>query len=261
MSAYTIQNKHNKDSKIQEETDSLTLTAFKPVEQEEEDDDSLPNEDTVLAPPFPKVEKVAYLTQNDLLLSTLLQFFAVDVTGQHNPNLDIMLDIINGQSKISLRLLDWFVTNYSKKYFTTYFIHDTTNFIHDTTNFIHDTTNFIHDTTTDPPIRFKVYNNYKLKLKSYSKTRFDPFCRWQRISIPYKQSLHVQTTIGQLNFFKWAIQNKVIHHITTHFTIIYHDMNLRNNHKITNSHKRHELSISASKTIQTEHVTIVCSFK
>ena len=231
MSAYTIQNKHNKDSKIQEEeTDSLQI-----IEQQEHDD-SLPKVDC-LAQPLPKVAD--YLTQNDLLLSTLLQFFAVDVTGQHNPNLDIMLDIINGQSKISLRLLDWFVTNYSKKYFTTY---------------------FIHDTTTDAPMRFKVYNNYKLKLKSYSKTRFDPFCRWQRISIPYKQTLHVQTTIGQLNFFKWAIQNKFIHHITTHFTIIYHDMNLRNNHKIT-SHKRHELSISASKTIQTEHVTIVCSFK
>ena len=163
MSAYTIQNKHNKDSKIQEEqTDSLQIIEQQPV---------------VLAPPFSKVDlaltslqpvskvdclappfqKVDYLTQNDLLLSTLLQFFAVDVTGQHNPNLDIMLDIINGQSKISLRLLDWFVTNYSKKYFTTYFIHDTTN---------------------DAPIRFKVYNNYKLKLKSYSKTRFDPFCRW-----------------------------------------------------------------------------------
>ena len=246
MSAYTIQNKHNKDSKIQEEqTDSLQIIEQQPV---------------VLAPPFSKVDlaltslqpvskvdclappfqKVDYLTQNDLLLSTLLQFFAVDVTGQHNPNLDIMLDIINGQSKISLRLLDWFVTNYSKKYFTTYFIHDTTN---------------------DAPIRFKVYNNYKLKLKSYSKTRFDPFCRWQRISIPYKQTLHVQTTIGQLNFFKWAIQNQVIHHIISHFTIIYHDMNLRNNHTSHNHNKRHELSISASKTIQTEHVTIVCSFK
>ena len=33
--------------------------------------------------------------------------------------------------------------------------------------------------------RFKVYDDYKLKLKAYSKKRFDPFCRYQKISIPY----------------------------------------------------------------------------
>ena len=181
----------------------------------------------------PLSKNVGYLTQNDLLYTTLIQFFAVDSTGLTNPNLDIMLDIINGQSKISLRLLDWFVTNYSKKYFTTYYNHDNT--------------------------RFKVYNNYKLKLKSYSKTRFDPFCRWQRISFPYKHNLHVETTIGQLNFFKWAIQNKVIHYILHQFDTISHDMNLRNNHNHTRK-KRHELSVSASKTIKTEHVEIICTF-
>jgi hypothetical protein len=171
------------------------------------------------------------------LFRTLIQFFAVDSTGLYNHNLDIMLDIINGQSKISLRLLDWFVTNYSKKYFTTYY-------------------------DPDNNTRFKVYNNYKLKLKSYSKTRFDPFCRWQRISLPYKHNLHVETTIGQLNFFKWAIQNKVILYILNHFDSISYDMNLRNNHKHNHTRKtRHELSVNASKIILTEHVQIICTFR
>ena len=65
--------------------------------------------------------------------------------------------------------------------------------------------------------RFKVYNDYKLKLKAYSKKRFDPFCRWDRITIPYKQDSHIQTTIGQLNFFKWAIENNVIHYIEQNY--------------------------------------------
>ncbi len=50
-----------------------------------------------------------YSTQNDLLLQTLLTFY------QKNNNLDKMLNIITGDSRISLRIVDWFVTNYAKK--------------------------------------------------------------------------------------------------------------------------------------------------
>ena len=55
-----------------------------------------------------------YATQNDLLLENLLKFY-----GENN-NLETILPIINGESKTSLRLIDWFSTNYSKKYFTVY---------------------------------------------------------------------------------------------------------------------------------------------
>jgi pimeloyl-ACP methyl ester carboxylesterase len=60
--------------------------------------------------------------------------------------------------------------------------------------------------------------DYKLKLKAYSKKRFDPFCRWDRISIPYKDGTSIETTIGQLNFFKWALENKAIDYIEQHFS-------------------------------------------
>ena len=50
-----------------------------------------------------------YTTQNDLLLNNLLEFYKV------NDNMDKMLRIINGESKISLRIIDWFATNYAKK--------------------------------------------------------------------------------------------------------------------------------------------------
>lgn len=48
-------------------------------------------------------------TQSELLLEKLLQFYNAD------NNFDKMINIINGTSKISLRIVDWFVTNYSKK--------------------------------------------------------------------------------------------------------------------------------------------------
>ena len=175
-------------------------------------------------------------TQNDLLLKNLLTFYKKD------NNLNKMLKIINGESKISLRIVDWFATNYAKKMFTIYNIDSK---------------------------RFKVYDDYKLKLKAYSKRRFDPFCRWDRITIPYDESEenYIQTTIGQLNFFKWAIENKVIEFIEQNYTNIENDMNSRNStskrKKVDHSKtrkKREELSISASKSIKKEKIEIQITF-
>ena len=55
-------------------------------------------------------------TQNDLLLVNLQKFYKKD------NNLKKMLDIINGESRISLRIVDWFATNYAKKYFSVYMV-------------------------------------------------------------------------------------------------------------------------------------------
>ena len=116
--------------------------------------------------------------------------------------------------------------------------------------------------------RFKVYIDYKLKLKAYSKQRFDPFCRWERISIPYKNGTFIETTIGQLNFFKWALENKIIKFIEENYDEIEQDMNSRNSTSkrkelVDNSKtrkKREELSISASKSIKKEKVEITVNF-
>jgi hypothetical protein len=192
-----------------------------------------------------------YTTQNDLLLKNLLSFYKTDdVNNNYNPNnnLDKMLKIITGESKISLRIVDWFATNYAKKYYTLYVIDQS------------------HDNIQR---RFKVYDDYKLKLKAYSKRRFDPFCRWERISIPYTKGKFIETTIGQLNFFKWALENKVVDYIDTNYDVIEKDMNLRNSTSkrkeliIDNSKtrkKREELSISATKSIKKEKVEIVVQF-
>jgi hypothetical protein len=217
-----------------------------------------------------------YTTQNALLLTNLLKFY------EQNDNLDVMLQIINGHSKISLRIIDWFATNYAKKYFTVY---------------------AINNEYSKGSRRFKVYVDYKLKLKAYSKKRFDPFCRWDRITIPYKNGTFIQTTIGQLNFFKWAIENDIVQYIEQHYDTIENDMNARNStskrssssssssnstasslssisscdddsNSIANEvkneikseknktrKKREELSVSAIKSIKTENVEVVVSFE
>lgn len=188
----------------------------------------------------------SYTTQNDLLLKNLMVFYNTE----HNDNLDNMLRIITGESKISLRIVDWFATNYAKKYYTLY---------------------IIDQTTENVSRRFKVYDDYKLKLKAYSKRRFDPFCRWDRISIPYKDGKCIETTIGQLNFFKWALENKVVDYIEKNYETIEKDMNNRNStskrkellalgDNSKTRKKREELSVSATKSIKKEKVEIVVQF-
>jgi hypothetical protein len=184
-----------------------------------------------------------YTTQNDLLMNNLMDFYNKD------GNLDKMLKIITGESKISLRIVDWFATNYAKKNFTLYNIEDQSGHIR----------------------RFKVYVDYKLKLKAYSKQRFDPFCRWDRISIPYKDGAYIETTIGQLNFFKWSLENKVIKYIEDNYDTIEKDMNNRNSTSKRKENladggntktrkKREELSVSATKSIKKEKVEIIVNF-
>jgi len=178
-----------------------------------------------------------YSSQKTLLLNNLIGYY------KENDNLDRMLKIINGDINISLRIVDWFTTNYAKKYYTVYDLPNGN--------------------------RFKVYLDYKLKLRSYSKRNFDPFCRWDRISIPYKGETSLQTTLGQLNFFKWAFDNNVIDYIETNYAAIEKDMNNRNSTSkrkmVADSNtktrkKREELSISAAKTIKREDVEIVIKF-
>jgi hypothetical protein len=188
----------------------------------------------------------SYITQNDLLLKNLMVFYNTE----DNDNLDKMLRIITGESKISLRIVDWFATNYAKKHYTLY---------------------VIEQTIENIARRFKVYDDYKLKLKAYSKKRFDPFCRWDRISIPYKDGNCIETTIGQLNFFKWALENKVVDYIEQNYETIEKDMNNRNStskrkelllvgDNSKTRKKREELSVSATKSIKKEKVEIVVQF-
>lgn len=187
-----------------------------------------------------------YNTQNGLLMNNLTDFYRAN----DNDNMNKILPIINGESLLSIRIIDWFVTNYAKKNYTVY---------------------KFTDDNTGREKRFKVYTDYKLKLKAYSKKRFDPFCRWERIIIPYNDESNLQTTIGQLNFFKWALENKIIDYILENMKDIENDMNSRNSNSrkkqksigrngTQTNKKREELSVSAIKSVKKEEVEIVVKF-
>lgn len=140
--------------------------------------------------------------------------------------------ILLGESKMSLRLVDWLVTNYAKKHNVSYMTKNGRHVI--------------------------VYLAYKAHLKAYSKKMFDPFCRWKRI-----QFLGMNTTVGQLNFFEWAIQDEVLDYLEEHYEDVQKDMDECSTTiapKDGERRKRHELSRSATKSMCMHSVTVRVSF-
>tara|TARA_Y100000385_G_scaffold241389_1_gene257789 strand:+ start:7371 stop:7967 length:597 start_codon:yes stop_codon:yes gene_type:complete len=182
--------------------------------------------------------------KQDLLMSSLQEFY------KESDNIKIILDILNGKSKISLRIIDWYVTNFSKKKNTNYEI-------------------FITKNNLKTKKQFNVYIDYKLQLKGYSKKQFDPFCRRERINFYYDNENFIVTTVGQLNFFRWAISNDIIKNIEKNLNLIELDMNnsYRAIYKLSNKQspitirrKRHELSLSATRCITKHNVKITVAF-
>lgn len=151
--------------------------------------------------PLPLLEsnKPSIQTHDELLRTELLEFY------KNKEYLQRMTGIINGK-RLSLRLLDWFVCNYSKEYYTMYEIQ-----------------------RGDKTIRFKVYIDYKTNLDIYSKKRFAPFCRHERIYIPYDEENLMETTLGQLNFFRWVFKNYILEYMEANYEEIKRDMENRNN--------------------------------
>ena len=153
--------------------------------------------------------------------------------------------------KISLRIIDWFVTNYSKKHDTMYYLYKNNNTVS------------LEGETIDKP--FNVFHSYKSQLKSYSKRNFDPFCRRNRVDFNCNGE-NISTTIGQLNFFRWAIDHLVIEYIILNYDAIETDMNdsiqmIRKNYvKSAERKKRQELSLSASRGLNRHVGPVVITF-
>ena len=81
--------------------------------------------------------------------------------------------------------------------------------------------------------QFYVHTEYKNQLNGYSKIYFDPFCRKRKISYHYTNNnenvdITFMTSIGQLNFFKWAIQYKIITYVLNNLNKIEDDMKTTN---------------------------------
>ncbi len=173
--------------------------------------------------------------QNNILLDKLLIYY------NENNNMYELIKILNGYYNVSLRLIDWFVTNYSKNKTIIYKIENN---------------------------NFNVYQSYKLMGKSFKKKKFDPFCRGDRIMLSH-ENYNFETTVGQLNFFKWLISNKIFNYILENKDFLENEMskNIKNNkdnkdknYNDDNKDNNNKINVNAIQKIHDENVELIVSF-
>lgn len=154
--------------------------------------DTLAELPVVTMDPDPQTRKRKIHCKQELIVSSLQRFYAA------RDDKDEVLKLLEGTSEISLRLIDWFVTNYAKQHNISYILNNQ---------------------------EFLVYTNYKSQLKAYSKKLFDPFCRRERIMFQIHGYPMFQTTVGKLNFFRWALEKGVLSYIKMNLAKIEAAMN------------------------------------
>ena len=207
------------------------------------------NTDESMDENIPEAKHFRFTSKETFYFKTVDKFFK-----NTNPkNIKQMIDIIEGNSKISLRLLDWFVTKYSNMYKISYKLDDSDD--------------------------YNVHISYKAHLKSYKKRNLDPFRRRKKFFYSYKidgKSEKIATTIGQLNFFRWSFINGVIKYVEDNYDVITKSMILSNksdkkkkrnktnktNNKATNNIviKKNGINIKAKKDVEDNKVKILLSF-
>jgi hypothetical protein len=105
---------------------------------------------------------------------------------EHPDSLDVFVRTIRRQEGFSLRIIDWTITNFSKRR---------------------------RITTFYKGLPIDLHNDYRRYLGVFTKRYFDPFARRERVDVlvaPQKE--HLSTTIGQLNFMKWLLERDL--HLT-----------------------------------------------
>ena len=140
-------------------------------------------------------ETASCQSRRGLLINSLIRFFDIP------SNLNQFLHVINGESDISLRLLDWLITNYAKSHNVVYMV-----------------------TVGGVEKQLNIYLNYKTQLKAYSKKQFDPFQRRERIAfqvdmennekkrIITKDTTTVNISVNALNDSPMLIDLKIVKH-------------------------------------------------
>lgn len=169
------------------------------------------------------------------MLPSLLKFFS------DREHFEVLKEFkMSKHGKFSVGLLNWFNVNYSKEYGVEYIIEN-----------------------MGRRRSVYVWQSYNAALSGYKKEYFDPFARGKNcgkeIAIEHSDEV-INTTIRQLNYFRWAINNGVIAYVKKHVDEIYDDMTRRGRGAEDNDIKKRQISVSASKKLGIHSVTMTVKF-
>lgn len=173
--------------------------------------------------PDPQTRRRKIHCKQELIVNSLQRFYA------NRADITEIVSMLQGTSDISLRVIDWFVTNYAKTHSTAYILNGQ---------------------------EFLVYRDYKSQLKAYSKKLFDPFCRRERIYFQVPNHPSFLTTVAKLNFFRWAIEKDILNYIKLNQEAVEKEMN-QSMKEIAKSRTPPQTgsSISSTETTQTVATT------
>jgi hypothetical protein len=140
------------------------------------------------------IDNIKMTSQEAMILKSIESFYLNDT------NSSIFINIITSYTNISIRLIDYFITKYSKLHKISYKYNEQI---------------------------INIYSSYKQQLKAYQKKHFDPFSRGDRIPYFINETCII-TTIGQLNFFRWFISKNILEYILSNQQAIENEMNYKN---------------------------------
>ena len=170
--------------------------------------------------PDPQTRRRKIHCKQELIVNSLQRFYA------NRADITEIVSMLQGTSDISLRVIDWFVTNYAKTHSTAYILNGQ---------------------------EFLVYRDYKSQLKAYSKKLFDPFCRRERIYFQVPNHPSFLTTVAKLNFFRWAIEKDILNYIKLNQEAVEKEMN-QSMKEIAKSRTPPQTGSSTSSTETTQTV-------
>ena len=157
----------------------------------------------------------------EVLAANLERWYAADARREQ-----LLQTIVGGQAGVSLRTIDWFVTNYAARKPVVYTIPETGRVV-------------------------DVNGDYKDVLRCFHKNSFDSFKR--------RGSDAGEAAVRQRNFFKWAMENGVLEYVTRNATEIEQDMasTRATPRKVKRTRRRRAAATGGSVTISSQSTLTV----
>lgn len=173
---------------------------------------------------MPLCEAVRTLEERSLY-TNLNNYFKFNCTLEQIQN---MKSIIDNNNIISLRLLNWFAMKFSANMEGILCCENKKIKSFNQSNIK------CHSYQSITSRIFDIKISYKARLKTHSKKYFDPFRRGNRFIYHYQaldQDIYIETTLCQLNFFRWLLLHNILEYIEDNYEDLKNKMGIYEKNK------------------------------